>query len=74
MNVESVMSTLITEFQKMSKSSKSKKRSKFESEFENVLDATATSPDGTGHTFAKLLSLLCKNLTAFFAADTNSFI
>lgn len=58
----------------MSTSSKAKKRSKFESEFTNVLDATATSPDGDGHTFVKLLGLICKNLTAFFAADSNSFI
>lgn len=58
----------------MSTASKGKKRSKFESEFANVLDATTSSPDGDGHTFAKLLSLLCKNLTAFFAADSNSFI
>ena len=68
------MDTLIKEFQKISTSGKSKKRTKFESEFTNTIDASSTSPDGSGHTYLKLLSLVCTNLTAYFAADTNSFI
>ena len=67
-------SPMISEFQKISSTSKNKKRTRFETDYKNVLDANAFSSDGQGHTFFKLLTLICDNLTAFFASDTNQFI
>ena len=66
-----MLKVLVAEFQKLG-STKGKKRTRVDAEYGNMLDAA--SSDGQGHTFAKLLRFVCKNLEGNFAADTNAFI